>query len=355
MTLVDNRSCFAVKLFSLPDSDGQRVQLLVISATYTGALGHLQPADEQMPVTAADEHFGDPASSSVRYEAQIAMEKRRVDVLVNGTAYAPGARPTPALVAELHAGEIHKRVRVIGDRFRMPGGPSSPKPFLTMPVIYERAYGGTDTRASDPAKHLVWRQNPVGLGFRGVRSHMAEVLTEFPNLEPVGSSMEGPPAGFGIVGRAWSPRLEWAGKFDEAWLANRWPLLPLDFDMRHNQAAQPDQQTETLRTGDPLRLVNFSPGGVWECEMPSMDLPAWLIREDGIEESKPRLDTILLEPDQRRVLLTWRLKIASIGKRRLREIVVGDIERGRLLAKQKRKKYLDMPRMGGSEPKDPGV
>jgi hypothetical protein len=343
-----NRSPFPTELLAFPEADGQEVELLVFAATYAAAKGGgLTPAPEQRPVPVADAYFGDPEASSVRYEAAVAIEKPMIDVLVNGTAYSPGGRAVAEVVVELRAGEIRKSARVLGDRFQWALGASSPEPFVSKPVIYERAFGGSVK--SDKGDQAVCRTNPVGVGFRGARSMSPEVLTEYPNVEFIDREpSESPPAGFGIISRAWSPRLEWAGTFDEAWKQNQWPLLPHDFDARHYQAAPEDQQVESLKPGDPIRLVNFTPDGFWEFPLPHVELPVWLFADrDASRQTRPRLDTILIEPDSLTITLIFRLKLLSQrGRSRWREAVVGPVPPGFIRSREKRKPYLDLRASG---------
>src|SRR5688572_2246977 len=170
MAQITNHTPFSTEILVFPDASGQEISLLVISACFTkDSNGLLVPAKTQRPVQVANEHFGDPASTSVRHEADVALCKPFVDVIINGSAYAPGGEPARSVVVELHVADIHKKLRVKGDRRRMwalLGAMSRPRPFLKMPIIYERAYGGTDARSSDPKRHKVHRGNPVGVGFR---------------------------------------------------------------------------------------------------------------------------------------------------------------------------------------------
>jgi hypothetical protein len=134
--------------------------------------------------------------------------------------------------------------------------------------------------------------------------------------------LEGPPAGFGIIGRGWSPRLEYAGTFDATWLADHWQLAPINFDIRHFQAAPADQQVDSLRTGEPVRLVNFTPEGLWQFNMPSTYLPALLVDNKSAKRAWPRMDTVLIEPDKRQITLTFRLALPGGHGSRLREIII---------------------------------
>jgi hypothetical protein len=45
------------------------------------------------------------------------------------------------------------------------------------------------------------------------------------------------PAGFGPIACHWQPRVGFAGTYGDAWVANRLPLLPDDFDDRFFQSA----------------------------------------------------------------------------------------------------------------------
>ena len=358
MIQVDNRSPFAAEVFTLLDQGGQEVRLFVIAAAFKQkGGGDFEPVTPQPSICVADEHYGDPMLSSIRYEAELALKKPLVDVIVNGCAYAPQRRPATAVVVELHAGEIHKKLTVYGDRHRSLKSFffSKPEPFVRMPIIYERAYGGIDDRDANPRKHKVYRQNPVGLGFRGVRCHDSTIQTDFPNIEYTSErprSARSTPAGFGIIGRGWSPRLEFAGTYDEKWLKDQWPLMPLDFDPRHYQAAPPDQQSAVIQGGEEFRLVNFTPDGRWTFQLPRLEIPVHFHFPDRLVEVTPRLDTVLIEPDEKRVLLSARVSIAvERNKPPLRSVVVGHVTKGWLAALMKQKRYLDRGRLNGTDPR----
>ena len=75
MAQVRNLTPFSVELLVFPDASGQEISLLVISACFTeDSSGLLAPWMPQPPVRVADEHFGDPASSSIRHEADVALD-----------------------------------------------------------------------------------------------------------------------------------------------------------------------------------------------------------------------------------------------------------------------------------------
>src|SRR5205814_6104520 len=121
------------------------------------------------PLLGGDAHFDDPLCSTVKFEADFIPYKLATDVVVNGTAYAPGGKPVGELVAAVEVGNARKKVKVFGDRackHRAGGDPvfGDPQPFTKMELRYERAYGGIDV-FSDPICPFPYPRNHLGKGF----------------------------------------------------------------------------------------------------------------------------------------------------------------------------------------------
>ncbi len=130
---------------------------------------------------------------------------------------------------------------------------------------------------------------------------------------------------FGPLGRGWQPRLAYAGTYDQRWQDEVFPFLPADFDDRYYQAAPEDQQIDFPKGGDELVLVNLTPEGRARLRLPILAVPVtFLPRDGGPAPADPVLDTIVIEPDRRRLTLSWR---ASRPLRRnifeLGEVLVG--------------------------------
>src|ERR1051325_72595 len=149
MAVLTNHTSFDVRMFGGLDPNSRQHTVLVVSAAFLAMPGEpLRLADEPVAVAETDVFYGDPTSSSVRYEGEIAWEKPFVDVIVNGHAFAPHGKKTERVLVEVRVGDVHKRLLVYGDRrWRPDGAPGSPQPFERMPIVYERAYGGYDARA----------------------------------------------------------------------------------------------------------------------------------------------------------------------------------------------------------------
>jgi hypothetical protein len=304
-----NRTPFRAELDIFPDARG--VDTLVVTVKATFRLGPpLAVADAQAPIHPGDVYWGEPGASSLRYPSERHLCKPGTDILLVGSAHAPGDRPTPSLDVTLVLASIRKVVRVFGDRRRLRGKVGAPEPFLQMPLIYERAFGGPGER-----------RNPVGVGRRGDRPDGALDDEPLPNLEhPRTSYLEAGdaslPTCFAALAPHWSPRCEHAGTYDDAWRRRRAPYLPDDFDPRYFHVAPPSQRTARhLQGRERVELVNASPAPL-RFALPACGLAIHARIAGAVEALAPALETVLLEPDDDRLCLLWRAA-APVDRRAL--------------------------------------
>lgn len=119
------------------------------------------------PIAVMQEPYddGDPPFVSMRAPGEIAVEKPNVDLIVRGTAYAPGGKPVPQFDVEFRIPRlVQSRLRIIGDRQLVWYPPvkwltaedvakgeawiwpdpdfTEPEPIAKLPIRYEHAYGG---------------------------------------------------------------------------------------------------------------------------------------------------------------------------------------------------------------------
>jgi len=240
MLQISNLTPYAADRAIAIDPSGTQVWVVVIKATFElGEDNSVSPAaeDDQEPVCTAPEYFGEPGRSSLRRESKLVYAHPGTDIIVNASAYAPNGKPCPEVMVGVKVGPVRKLLRVLGERrWRWRFGkvvPSAPEVFTTMPIRYERAYGGTspDARAT-PAMDA---RNPIGRGFH----HRPEGVLDrpAPNLEdpdhPIKSAHpSSQPAGLGIIAPWWLPRRTFGGTYDAAWRKERMPFFPDDFDPR---------------------------------------------------------------------------------------------------------------------------
>lgn len=308
-----NQTGFAGTVFASPDPDGVDTLFTVVKATFDLADG-VRPSEQQVPVVMADEFHGDPAASSIRVPADIALVKPATDVVLLGHAYAPGGRPTWYMDVSLMAGPLFRAIRVFGDRVWESSGtgyaPSSPQPFQSMPLVWELAFGGTDAGRHGPAGLAA---NPVGRGFHAADGATPVPGRPLPNLEdpadPITSWKQTPaPAGFGPVAAHWEPRRAFAGTYDEAWQQKRAPFLPADFDPRFFQIAPPGSCLPAgyFLGGEVIDVRGATPDGVLRFALPAVGVQITYSVAGSAEVRPAHLDTVIIEPDAGRIVLVWR-------------------------------------------------
>lgn len=322
-----NLTPFAAEPLVLADERGRDLFTCIVKATF--ALSNrregtvLSVAEEQMPVCMTPVHYGDPAKSSLKYEAETAPVKVGTDVALVGHAYATLAQAT-YLDVSVAVGPARAIVRVFGDRVWTSAlgrwVPTQPKPFERMPLVYERAYGGWDRSSDESKKPEFEPRNPVGVGFVSKRRGSPNEGDPVPNLEdpynPIQSPSDRPtPAGFGFIGAHWQPRTAYAGTYDDTWQQRRMPLLPQDFDRRFYSAAHPRLALQGfLRGGEPVEIVNASPHGILRFTLPTAQPIVALRQADGtIARAAMPLDTIVVNTDEAKLFLVWRASISMIG------------------------------------------
>jgi hypothetical protein len=335
------------------DKDGRESLVVVVKGTFLipkNPYDEPALAPEQAPLVTADTFTGEPGLSAPVYETDYAPRKPRCDVLLNGSAYAPGGRPTDRVTVSLRVGSVHKSFDVVGNRVWQAGaltlGVSKPDPFVKMPFSYDTAFGGIDKAKGDPSTFRAYLPNHCGVGWHEYLDTKFLDKTPLPNTEETGRPVTNPkgtyrPMAFGPTGRQLPDRAKWAGTYDQKWVDEVSPFLPKDFDERYFQAAPPDQQTDHLVGAEEVELVNLTPHGRTTFKIPKRAVPVeFSLRSGGRRESKSTIDTLTIEPDLGRFSMVWR---TSLPLRRnifeVVEIVAGRMSTGWYRARATGKTY----------------
>lgn len=250
-------------------------------------------------------------------------------------------------------------------------------PVSTLPMRYEYAYGGENKvlvtareakrvrkkyrlpgrmpQSGQPSSgelpqaiaHSVCERNTVGTGYAERWYLHATKLARVraPQIEAPDEPIKGigtayTPQGFGIIGRAWKPRLALAGTYDNQWVEQRHPHLPADFDFTYWNGAPADQQVSPHLLGDEtVTLCNLSPPGVGTTQDAAGNtclafalpghLPFVLVRfHDGrMGELAANFDTLIVDttldasaPGKRiSVVCVWRATVATLPEVRVLE------------------------------------
>ena len=328
MWQVENLTPFAAAGNWIRDRDGAEVWLVAVRCTFRILPDSTtEPSEEQPSPIMAPTYRGDPAASSMIYDTDFCLTKPTTDVLLNGHAYAPGGVPTRRVDVTMRLPGISKTLRIEGDReyqrdvFGVSTG--SAQPFIKMPIIYERTYGGKEPdRPVNVNRPQFDVRNPIGTGFAPSLGAVA------PNIRNPALSAKDP-SGFGPIPPHWQARVKYAGTYDTKWEKERLPLYPDDLDDRFFLCSPADQRPKSfLRGGEIVDLVNLTPEG----QLAFM-LPRVAFRFETEFRGKPsvahraNLHTVIIEPDVPQLVMVWHTALrAHADVLRLTQTVVRQLQ-----------------------------
>ena len=308
MLQLSNRSPFFVWHQLVVDREGYERLLVVVKASFHIDRTTLVPMGHQVAVEPADVYRGDPSCSSILAPSDLALDKPGADLLLFGSAY-PARAGDRTMQVEFQVGDLRKRATVWGDRYwragMLGGSVEGPAPLESVPLVYERAFGG-----------IGHPDNPSGTGFLSRANHKSLDGLALPNIEHpkyriTSPNDRPPPCGFGPIAPHWPQRRRFAGTYDAVWRSQRMPLPPTDFDPRFEQSAPEDQILRApLRGDEPVHISGVQPGG----EILSFRLPGRSICvtiHDGTtrHELAASLDTLQIHADDLRCELIWRTSL----------------------------------------------
>lgn len=276
-------------------------------------------APEQDEPNEADGYWNDEETRSLNFASDLALFKRRADVLVVGHAFAPERRPVGSLVARLVVGEVDKAIAVFGDRSWAPDGQMHEGPrFAKMPLRWERAAGGPGTA------------NPVGvrMGNTAVGDRYGAVA--LPNLQAPGTYLASPgdvlaPVGFGPLAPRWPERVEKLYRHAAGWEPGRWNERPVpdDIDAGYFNAAPGDQQVAEIRSGERVVLENLHADHArLVTNLAQVEPRAVVERAGGSAEVRLRCDTLWIDTDRGCCSLVWRGQVLLGDPREAGRVVV---------------------------------
>lgn len=332
MLQIVNHTPLASAFSIFTDKTGAERVSLVVKAHLTlpaeGQAVTLHP--EPCEVLVQDLYTGEPGQSSLLLAGELVLEKTATDVAVVGSAVAPGNVPVSQMPVSLTLGEQQHQVLVTGDRTWKQdlSGATDPEPFTTMPLTYERAFGGRSPQ-EEGKPPLYCAENPVGRGFAAKRAEARGAA--LPNLEAVDQPMthwqqKPPVAGFGFIDTSWQPRMTLVGTYDETWQRNKAPLLPDDFDSDFFNAAHPTLvQQPFLTGGERVVLEGFHADGRQTCTLPKPRLQATFNLAGQKHPRDMDLWQVVFHPNEQRFTMSWGTSFA-FGKQpaRLRHVQIVD-------------------------------
>lgn len=209
------------------------------------------------------------------------VPKKQAEWLLSGSVCAPDGKPVRGLVASCAVGQSRREWLASGEQ-------NGSIPFTTMPLVWANTWGGS-----------TFADNPLGCGVdaKGVTPTITE--------KDIRSRRPTCPGPLG----AWPCRLKNMGTYDNAWLQQRWPGVPDDFDWAFFNLAQPEQRLpDGLKGGERLELIHLHPtASRLTLEAPSHQIRVEILRAGETEwrELSAVRDTLWLFPGELTGLYLW--------------------------------------------------
>jgi len=345
--------------------DQDWLALVVKQTLAIGQDGGCHPVDSVEPLFDDSHPYEDldpPESSPPRCDNDLFAFKESTDLIVQGVAHTYG-RPVRETVVEVGFRGFTRQIRVFGDRVCSvsPDGKltfTEPEPFESMPVRYDRAYGGFDHVALerqgdwlgdsfrdvrpewklDAITPFHYPRNPSGRGFLISADRESAEGAPVPNLDfpfdpvtpermavgdPLRWSIAPIPASFDWQHQAWFPRIGHLGLVPEhtpdstfreiewQWcspgILSQQSILQLHYDPRFVQGASAGLVVPNLQADETLNFRNLFPErpGV-EIRLPGLIprvtlYPKW--RE--AHQTTSHLNSLVVRPDEGIAILVW--------------------------------------------------
>ncbi len=248
------------------------------------------------------QYAGEPGFSALIHDSEFSIFKANTDVIVAGRARAYAKRPVTAMECRLLIdGHIDKTLQVFGPRSWVEHGGavtvSSAQSFIERDIDYSHAIGGDDER------------NRIGGGVASSNKRLLEQTVPsifYAKEDWSATANKVRVAGFGPIPPFFKQRYQLAGTFDEQWLENRRPLLPVDFDRRYYQSAPLDQQCKGyLVGGERLMLSGFNHDDILAFRLPRERYVAVADFGDHLTEQPMALHTLFVDTEKQMISITY--------------------------------------------------
>lgn len=266
---------------------------------------------EQGELFDSDEYYEKVGNSSVRYESDIIPFKKYTDIIINAKAVSPKEDgelswstnvkiydDTNSLLKEyplaIKAEKIYHKAGIIWT-------PTISKKQKSVDIRYEKAYGGTifiiDEKTQEE-QHIYCNQfNPIGCGVKKIKDPKPYINSE--QILHIDGKKRDIPAGYGFIDKSWKTRLPYAGTFDEQWLENKHPILPDDYDIYYNQAANTNLIMDTyIKHNYKIQLINLKNNHLnISFTIPKLNTLIRIKNELTTSIHKMNIDTIIVDLD----------------------------------------------------------
>lgn len=319
MDLVNTTPLTAAVQVSAPAGSAGPARRGVLAAKATFEVdgrGRARAAPDPEPVRAVDEE----TELGVLPRDLVERGAPGLEVMMLGEARAPRYRPVEAMTVSLAVGARCWRLRVVGSRRWVGEGdraaPSRPRPFVRMPLVWARAFGGTCPVHLDPSTviDVYDGRNPAGRGFdpgpvaRGLGAYLGapsgyprwSAARHLPNVEhpgrPVRTPRDAPePAGWAPLDARMLGRPRDSG--DQG--GGPWGALAY--------RAPPGLVLPGVPPGTWVRTGGLHPDGAWGFRLPELEVEADYVLGGRRGTRALRPEVLLLRPGASRFTVLYRL------------------------------------------------
>jgi len=315
---LENGSGLAAHLFSGPADETDLGCALLVKATYEIRDDRLELAtDAPWPI-----HLEPLDTPYGTFPGEIASRKPKTDVLVLGKAKGPGGETVRQMTVSVSVGSFRHSLAIFGDRRweRSAAGlrATEPLPFREMPIVWANAFGGMLATAVGDMPNT---DNPAGKGFFLDEKEGDGV--PLPNVEDPNALIRSPKDLPKPVG--WAP-YPLAGGVRMAKLRGEdgTPLPAESVEPWIMGWAHPDLIVETPAAGTRIEVQGLTANGPISALVPAFPARVTLVNGEEERSLTPRLDTLIVQAEERRLVVRWRA--AATFEMRPREVRLVRIE-----------------------------
>lgn len=232
------------------------------------------------------------------------LPKPRGEVLVFGTAFAPGGQARPVFRVRVRVGPVDKAAYIVGKRRWVRGVPSEPEPLSQLTLGWDKAFGGPG-----------FAPNPIGTGITQVEEGGKSVHA-MPQVEDPKRLLQSPnerpaPVAFGPIDPAWAERASKLGTYDTSWFENDFPGFARDLDPEYFMQAPLDQRLPDFFQGsEPVEIEHLhAEETTLTTRVTELIARCFITRRgdaESFEDIPTRLETLVLLPNIRRAIAIFR-------------------------------------------------
>jgi hypothetical protein len=257
-----------------------------------------------------DVYWEQTPHASLYSPSDFAPIKPRVDILLVGSAFAPGGGTVDELTARLSVGDLSKALRVVGDRQWIPAAsgpqPSAPRPFARMALRYEHASHRGDNVVGAPSADT--SRPPPNIDVEGASPGAT------PGFAPIAPAWRHRSRPLSPAAMAWVQRLNGATVHDAGVSGMVAPPsdagpAPVELDFAFFNTAPRDQLMGALTPGTPVVLENLHPQVArLSFRLPAVEPVIFHVdpRSGAPREVIARCDTLWIDTDRRVFVISWR-------------------------------------------------